>query len=173
MVPLCEFRLWFTFSSPPLPQPSTQEQSGLCQEREMTSGEGRGVSCATQHAGHLLSTHQTCGWRGIGVSVVTPRAFAWTHFPCLFFFFSYCSVLFIFILSAFDSPVPCLPPRPHPNSPAPRAHPDTVSQLLCSFPCCCVRAGWAVAGWTALGVETACPAAADIGLGTGEALVPE
>lgn len=29
------------FLSPPLPQPSTQEQSGLCQEREMTSGEGR------------------------------------------------------------------------------------------------------------------------------------
>lgn len=29
------------FLSPPLPQPSTQEQSGLCQQREMTSGEGR------------------------------------------------------------------------------------------------------------------------------------
>lgn len=53
------------------------------------------------------------------------------------------------------------------------AHPDTVSQLLCSSPCCCVWAGGEeVVDWTALGVETAHPAA-DIGLEAGEALVPE
>lgn len=46
------------FLSLPLLRPSTQEQSGLCQEREMTSGEGR--VCPVLHstpASHLLCPH--------------------------------------------------------------------------------------------------------------------
>lgn len=102
--------------------------------------------------------------------------FAWTHlthFPCLFFFF--------FSYSLFCLPSSCLllallfPVFLLCLFPTLLIHGlvQTVSQLLCSSPCSCVRAGWGVVGWTALGVETAHPAAADSGLGTGEALVLE
>lgn len=53
------------------------------------------------HTCHLLSTHQSL-WLEETRSMVTARAFAWTHFPCLSFSLLL-SFLFIFILSAFGS----------------------------------------------------------------------
>lgn len=42
------------------------------------------MSCATQHTGHLLSAYLSL-WLEENRNVVTPRAFAWTHFPFLSF----------------------------------------------------------------------------------------
>lgn len=72
------------FLSPPLPQPSTQRAVRAVSGEGNDLRRGEGVSCAAQHTGHLLPTHQSlCLVENR--SVVMPRAFAWTHFPCLHF----------------------------------------------------------------------------------------
>lgn len=152
------------FLSLPLPQPSTQEQSGLCQQREMTSGEGR-VCLALHRTPATSYPHiRACGWKRIGVWRQA-QGICLHSLPTSVFFFSYCPVfclsssclLLALLFSVF-------PPLPLPGSPAPWAHPDTVSQLLCSFPCCRALAGWGLVDSSALGVETA-HSAVDIGLG--------
>lgn len=76
------------------------------------------------HTCHLLSTHQS-PWLEETGSMVTARAFAWTHFPCL------SSSLSIVGFSVHPHPV-CFWLLLHGLIP-------TVSQLLCSFPCCGVK----------------------------------
>lgn len=160
-------------SPPPLPQPSTQEQVRAVSVEGNDLRRGEGVSCATQHTCHLLSTHQSL-WLEETRSMVTARAFAWTHFPCLSF------SLAVAQFSVYLHPV-CFWLSPHSLSSS-----SASSRLSCFmgssrhclstsvfFPLLwCKGPGWGVVGWTALGMETAHPTA-DLGLGAGEALVPE
>lgn len=75
--------------------------------------------------------------------MVMPRAFAWTHFPRMAF------SLALAQFSAYLHPVrfqlPCSLSSSS-ASPASWTHPDSVSQLLCSLPCCGVKA-WVEVLW--------------------------
>lgn len=79
------------FLSPPLPQPSIQEQPGLCQQREMTSGEGR--VCLALHRTPATSYPRirACGWRRLGVWCQA-QGMCLDSLPVSVFFFSYCPV---------------------------------------------------------------------------------
>lgn len=82
----------FTLRVPPLvhflfpPSPSAQHSGAV----RAVSGEGndlrRGEGCVLCYTAHWLPLINASDlWMEEDGSVVTPRAFAWTHFPCLFF----------------------------------------------------------------------------------------
>lgn len=136
-------RKWFhsassafgSLSLPSSPSASTQEQSGLCQYREMTSGEGRVLPGAPQPTGHLLCPHiRACGWKRLGGWLCLGHLPGLT-FPCLSFSLAIlqCSVL-IFALSPFGFFL-CLFLTLLLHGFIP-----TLATLCFPFSCCCVRA---------------------------------